>query len=273
MRTNRRASCPSGTYCPLPRIWKSRTMSQDDPSFTGSESGGITVALALSAIVTFPLLGPWLSGRSLRPYLEFPPLSTGVGTQVAFFWPVFVGLSALIVCLLAPFIVRVARTNSRGVSTVAGQERTSFGSVRRQYVVPHAFPWWGWGAVAWTICAWFLAWTRFETHWRDSRRMKRWRKRSAVDGCSTRRMTAKSVRHCSAPSSTGSRVRAASTHRPAFDRAGSRSKPRHASALPRCRLLRCEPLPGSVPLQAENEMREIVGLVRRDDEAGHVAVI
>ena len=137
-------------------------MSQDDASFPGSESGGITVALALSAIVTLPLMGPWLSGQSLRPYLEFPPLSTGVVTQVAFSWPVFVGLSALIVCLLAPFIVRVARTNSRGVSTVAGQERTPYGSVRRQCVLPHAFPWWGWGAVAWTICAWFLAWTRFE---------------------------------------------------------------------------------------------------------------
>ena len=48
---------PLGHIVP-PRTMEKRKMSQDDPSFTGSESGGITVALALSAIVTFSIAGP-----------------------------------------------------------------------------------------------------------------------------------------------------------------------------------------------------------------------
>ncbi|MGC3974660.1 MAG: hypothetical protein QM771_09805 [Nitrospira sp.] len=137
-------------------------MSQDDASFTRPGSRGITVALALSAIITLPLVGPWLDGRSLRPYFEFPPLSTGVVTHVVFSWPIFIGLSILIVGLLAPFIVRVARTNGGSLSAASNPERRSRGTVRRQRVLPHGFPWWGWGAAGWTLCVWFLAWTRFD---------------------------------------------------------------------------------------------------------------
>lgn len=137
-------------------------MSQDDASHTDSSSRGITVALALSAIITLPLLGPWLEGRSLRPYLEFPPLSTGMVTPVPFSWPIFIGLSMLIVGLLAPFIMRVARTNGESISVRRTQGRASYATVRRQGVLPPAFPWWGWAAAAWTLCVWFLAWTRFD---------------------------------------------------------------------------------------------------------------
>ncbi|ODT45398.1 MAG: hypothetical protein ABS70_03255 [Nitrospira sp. SCN 59-13] len=137
-------------------------MSQDDASPMGLSSRGITIALALLAITTLPLLGPWLDGRSLRPYLEFPPLSTGMVTPAPFSWPIFIGLSMLIIGLLAPLIVRVARTNAGRMSVSSTQGGTSHGTVRRERVIAPAFPWWGWGTVVWTVCVWFLAWTRLD---------------------------------------------------------------------------------------------------------------
>lgn len=137
-------------------------MSQNKTSFRCSGSHGLTIALALSAIITLPLLGPWLDGRSLRSYLEFPPLSTDTATHAPFSWPLFISLSVLIIGLLAPFIVRVARTNYRNVSASNKPARALYGTVHQRRIVPRRFPWWGWLATGWILCVWFLAWTRFD---------------------------------------------------------------------------------------------------------------
>ena len=56
----------------------------------------MTIAWTLVTIIALPLLGPWLDGRSLRSYLEFPPVSTDVVTPAPFSWPIFIGLAVVI---------------------------------------------------------------------------------------------------------------------------------------------------------------------------------
>lgn len=137
-------------------------MSQSNPSSTRRGSSAITIAWVLVMIITLPLLGSWVNGRSLRSYLEFPPVSTGVVTSAPFSWPISTGLAMVIVGLLAPFIMRVAGTNNRRGSAANRQARMSHGIAHRQRVFPRGFPCWGWGAAGWTLSVWFLAWTRFD---------------------------------------------------------------------------------------------------------------
>ena len=137
-------------------------MSQNNPSSMRRGSSSITIAWTLVTIITLPLLGPWLDGRSLRSYLELPPVSTDVVTPAPFSWPIFIGLAVVMVVLLAPFLVRVVRTTGGGISTEHKQGCMSQGVVRRQPDFPRDFPWWGWLAGGWIFCVWFLAWTRFD---------------------------------------------------------------------------------------------------------------
>lgn len=123
-------------------------------------SRGLTIAWALPAIIMLPLLGPWLAGRSLQPYLEFPPLSTGRVTHAPFSWPHFISLSMLIVGLLTPFVLRVARTNVQHLVATDDPTVTVPFTGRSPQDLPRRFPWWGWIAVIWTLSMWFLAWTR-----------------------------------------------------------------------------------------------------------------
>jgi len=136
-------------------------MSQNKAPFSHPGSRGITIAWALSAVVLLPLLGPWLAGRSLQPYLEFPPLSTGKATHAPFSWPLFISLSVVIVGLLSPCIVRVLRTNLRHLAANT-PVRTAPATTHQRPVVRRRFPWWGWLATGWTLCVWVLAWTRFD---------------------------------------------------------------------------------------------------------------
>jgi len=105
----------------------------------------LTVLVAVPVLILLPpLSGIWLAGRSLDPYLEFPPRTRSV-VHAPFAWLPFLLLGAAIVASLAPFVTCLFRARcKRMLRPVA------------------AFPWWGTLALGWTVVAWFLAWTRLE---------------------------------------------------------------------------------------------------------------
>ena len=104
-------------------------------------AGGTALLLGM------PLLGVWLSGAPLAPYLEMPPRTNFV-THAPFSWPVFWGLALFIVIVVKPFVFRIFETRRRRVFPDSG------GRAGR-------FPWWGWLALLAGLMAWTLAWTRF----------------------------------------------------------------------------------------------------------------
>jgi hypothetical protein len=84
-------------------------------------------------LIGMPLLGVWLTGLPLAPYLEMPPRTNFV-TQAAFSWPGFWGLAASIVLVVGPFMWRVISVNRHHRSNIPSTNR-------------HPFPWWGWLAL------------------------------------------------------------------------------------------------------------------------------
>jgi hypothetical protein len=101
---------------------------------------GITSLLLLG----LPLLGVVLSGRSLTPYLDFPPLTRYV-VPAPFSWYAFSFWLLCIAGAIMPCGRRVLRA------------RTSL----RAWAPPHCFPWWGWGGLGIGLVTWILAWSRF----------------------------------------------------------------------------------------------------------------
>ncbi len=87
-----------------------------------------------------PLLGVFLAGKPVAPFLEFPP-RTGYVSHEPFSWTVFVGLTLLISVVTIPFAMRRAY------------------GVKRLPRLP--FPWWGWTGAAVIAVSWVLAWSRF----------------------------------------------------------------------------------------------------------------
>jgi hypothetical protein len=105
----------------------------------------VKVLLVLSLIGGLPLFGVALLGNPLAPYLEFPPQPRSVD-HAPFSWPMFAGITLLVVLTLAPMLLRVARVG-RATHTPVRPSRQ--------------FPWWGWMGAALTIGSWILAWNRF----------------------------------------------------------------------------------------------------------------
>ncbi|WP_447984479.1 hypothetical protein [Nitrospira sp. Nam74] len=101
--------------------------------------------LVLVTLLGLPLLGIVLSGQSLGPYLEFPPLTHHV-QHASFSWPVFLGLALLIAVLIAPCVRPMVEAI---MSSGAPHTKT------------HAFPLWGWVGMLLMALAWWLAWTRY----------------------------------------------------------------------------------------------------------------
>jgi len=111
-----------------------------------SESFLILIALA-GIVLGLPLLGAMLwREEPLSHYLAFPPRLGGM-EHAPFSWMVFIGLAALILACLLPFVWRAIRT------VRSGWEREVRGG--------RAFPSWGYAGAAICVGAWFLAWTRF----------------------------------------------------------------------------------------------------------------
>ena len=100
--------------------------------------------LAALLLVGAPLAGLVAAGRPVRPYLEFPPQTRFV-THAPFSWTAFAAIGLLVIVCAWP-LVRLATGTSP--PQTPGQRR-------------HAFPWWGWAALAGGAASWLLAWNRW----------------------------------------------------------------------------------------------------------------
>ncbi|HEU4686339.1 MAG TPA: hypothetical protein VFS39_17665 [Nitrospira sp.] len=120
----------------------------------------VVSVVLLAPLIACPLLGVWLSGASLFPYLEFPPRTLKLEHE-PFSWPVFVALAVSILFTVGPLVLHVLRANasSRGAATNSSLvTRHALPGPERCCV---SFPWWGWVGVAWTGLWWTIAWTRW----------------------------------------------------------------------------------------------------------------
>lgn len=104
-----------------------------------------------AALVGLPMLGVWVAGYNLTPYLEFPPQTLYV-KHADFSWLAF----ALLAVIEIAAIIFAIRAGIRGSGTAPAGE-------------PKRFPWWGWAGIAWLIPWWILAWSRFDwfTAWQS----------------------------------------------------------------------------------------------------------
>jgi hypothetical protein len=93
-----------------------------------------------------PLLGLFLAGLPLAPYLEFPPHTRYV-QHAPFSWLAFGLIAALVALTVMPLAVRGIRAYRRRPAVEEFQR--------------HPFPWWGWVGVLAGTAAWVLAWTRW----------------------------------------------------------------------------------------------------------------
>lgn len=96
-------------------------------------------------LVGGPLVGVWLAGQPLSPYLEFPPRPVPASSP-GFSWPIFILLLALVASAVAPFVYRL-------VSAPRTVDRSN--GLRR------AVPAWGLVSLLLLAASWTLAWTRF----------------------------------------------------------------------------------------------------------------
>ena len=101
--------------------------------------------LLVLMLLGLPVLGLFLSGKPVSPYLEFPPAPMFVH-HAPFSRHAFAGYALFVILCVAPFVVQSLRRP--GVPKI---------SIDR----PRVFPWWGRLGVIMGSCAWILAWTRF----------------------------------------------------------------------------------------------------------------
>ncbi|MGD9851334.1 MAG: hypothetical protein AB7T38_08705 [Nitrospirales bacterium] len=99
----------------------------------------------LGLLFILPLLGIYLLGHPLSPFINLPLLLTQPG-EISFVSVTFVLLTFLIALTLFPFVFRVVSYRSPLVASHPGNR---------------PFPWWGWVALLCVLCGWLLAWTRF----------------------------------------------------------------------------------------------------------------
>jgi hypothetical protein len=112
-----------------------------------SSSRIIPIGILLLVLFGLPPLGLILSGQALPPHLTRLPIPTQPGIA-SLSWAMLGLLAIVISGTLAPFLWRLRTIRQYGTPPSS---------------VPGRFPWWGWMAVAWTVFAWLIAWTRFAT--------------------------------------------------------------------------------------------------------------
>jgi len=115
-------------------------------------AGAIPVVIAL--VLGLPLLGVWLAGKPLGPYLEFPP-RTVHAVHAPFSWMAFLAAGLSIGLTVGPILYHVLTSNSRLRHSTPVTQHSALGTQYRPV------PWWGWVGIAWTVLCWVLAWTRF----------------------------------------------------------------------------------------------------------------
>lgn len=103
---------------------------------------------ALTALlIGLPFVGVAVAGRSIDPYLEFPPRAIGEKPTDALTlsWAAFLAYLAFVALFTAPIVLRLVATRpTPGTPAPAGR-----------------FPAWGWAGLAVGAVAWVFAWTRF----------------------------------------------------------------------------------------------------------------
>ncbi len=109
-------------------------------------TGLLTILFIGVCLLLSPLLGVYMAGMPVAPYLEFPPLTRHV-EHAEFSWPIFMFLGSVTVTVIAPVLTKLAR------------RYRSLSEEHRKETFP--FPWWGWLGVLLTGIFWFLAWNRF----------------------------------------------------------------------------------------------------------------
>jgi hypothetical protein len=115
------------------------------PSDSGRSPRLTSASILILALLGLPLLGVALQGKSISPYLEFPP-ETRYVAHTSFSWLAFWACAALIGCFVTPFVRQYVR-----------RPRPFRHKVRPR----RPFPWWGWLGLVFGLAAWILAWTRF----------------------------------------------------------------------------------------------------------------
>lgn len=115
-----------------------------------------TFCIPAALLIGLPLAGVWMAGHKVADYLEFPPRTQYVA-HAPFSWPVFIGLSIVILATMLPFLTRVILANFQKSETSAAAPS----ECRVAEVRDLGFPWWGWVAVDLGILFWVLAWTQF----------------------------------------------------------------------------------------------------------------
>ncbi len=106
----------------------------------------LPILICLGLLIVAPLVGVWIQGEDLGPYLEFPPLTRYV-EHAAYSWSAFAAITILVTAACAPFLLRVLRH----------QHRVAPARLPRR-----PMPIWGWAGVLLTAIAWLIAWNRFE---------------------------------------------------------------------------------------------------------------
>lgn len=97
-------------------------------------------------VVGLPLIGIYLSDRSIILFTSFPPL-TVPAEHFSFSWPVFLLYLLPTVAILGLIVIGFRRKPEKSASESAEIEMR--------------MPWWGWIALTMLITSWFIAWTRF----------------------------------------------------------------------------------------------------------------
>jgi len=109
------------------------------------------IILLAGMLLGLPLLGVWIHGNPVGPYLQFPPMTRRV-MPAEFSWVAFVLVIAIEASLLWPCLRRIVQT----------WQRLRAASLSPPRAPGDRFPWWGWVGLALGALAWIMAWTRFE---------------------------------------------------------------------------------------------------------------
>lgn len=135
--------------------------------YAGNSPGRPAVKIWLHTILILvllpglPLAGIHMAKYDVSAYLEFPPRTQYV-EHAPYSRPIFISLTAVILAVMVPFLVRVMRANlpkSRGSAAL-------YPAVDVAEIRALGIPWWGRLALALGILFWILAWTRFQ--WMDA---------------------------------------------------------------------------------------------------------
>ena len=101
----------------------------------------LPIVIALPLLMGAPLLGAWLGGEALSPYLAFPPVTERM-TPAPFSPLVFAILAIGILAVVLPVVRAIVSSRRR----------------HRPYPAQARFPWWGWGGLLISLAAWGAAW-------------------------------------------------------------------------------------------------------------------